>query len=267
MRYSVWLTRVGLALLVAASIDALAATSAQAASTGVASVVETTKVNYKAAKGKQNKVVVTLAGRTITIDDTVAIKAGKGCKEVKGDKTKVRCTTRTAPTRVRVYTYDRNDSITNKASLPSTLNGGTGSDTIVGGPRADLINGDNGNDKIWGAGGNDTIYPDLGNDVSHGGDGADLIMDVGGKFVSNDWMYGDNGDDTAFGFAGSDHIFGGFGDDFLSGGADADYIDGGYGGDYLIGNDCLAGDPVGNCTAKDTLIGGPGINTIVTSSH
>jgi hypothetical protein len=38
-------------------------------------------------------VVITRSGNTITIDDRVAISAGKGCKKVKGDKTKVICTT------------------------------------------------------------------------------------------------------------------------------------------------------------------------------
>ena len=91
-------------------------------------------MQYKAAKGKQNKVVVTRSGNTVTVDDKVAVKAGKGCKAVKGDKTKVRCTTKKAPTRVRVYTYDRNDSIVNKTGLATTADGGTGNDSITGGP-------------------------------------------------------------------------------------------------------------------------------------
>src|SRR3954454_13789602 len=100
-----WLARVSLSLLTTIGVGALAAAPAEAASTGVASVVESTKVQYKAAKGKQNKVVITRSGRTITIDDKAAIKPGKGCKQVKGDKTKVRCTTGKTPTRVRAYTY------------------------------------------------------------------------------------------------------------------------------------------------------------------
>ena len=45
----------------------------------------------------------------------------------------------------------------------------------------------------------------------------------------------------------------------------ADYIDGGYGGDTLVGNDCGQGSAVGGCNAADTLIGGPGVNTIIKS--
>lgn len=265
MNRSPWLTRVGMVLLTTASTGALFAVPAQAASTGVATVVESTKVNYKAAKGKQNRVVVTLAGNTITIDDRVPIKAGKGCKQVKGDKTKVRCTTKGEPTRVRVYTYDRNDSIVNDSGLPSTLEGGTGNDTIVGGARADYIFDEAGNDKIWGNGGNDTIYPEIGDDVVHGGAGDDTIMDAGGKYSGNDWLFGDDGSDDVFGEAGNDHIYGGYGDDLLRGGPGADYIDGGYGDDILVGNDCGQGSAVGGCNAKDTLIGGPGNNTIIKS--
>ena len=260
-----WLTRVGLVLLTTASTGALTATPALAASTGVASVVESTKVNYKAAPGKQNKVVVTLAGHTITIDDRVPIKAGKGCKQVKGDRTKVRCTTKAKPTRVRVYTYDRNDSIVNQTGLPATLNGGAGNDTIVGGSRGELIEGGLGNDKLWGNGGNDTLYGDLGDDVVHGGAGNDTLMDATGKYSGNDWLFGDDGDDNVWGEAGNDHIYGGYGDDLLMGGAGADYIDGGYGDDYLVGNDCGQGTAIGGCDAKDTLIGGPGTDTIIKS--
>ncbi|MEU4214236.1 hypothetical protein [Actinoplanes sp. NPDC026623] len=88
MSRSQWLSRVGLALLTTVSAGALTA-PAEAATTGVASVVETVKVQYQAASGKQNKVVATRSGNTITIDDVVAIKAGKGCKAVKGDKTSI----------------------------------------------------------------------------------------------------------------------------------------------------------------------------------
>ncbi|GIF24141.1 hypothetical protein BJ973_007624 [Actinoplanes tereljensis] len=264
MQRFAWPARVGLALITTASLGVLTSAPAQAASAGVASVVESTKVNYKAAKGKQNKVVVTLAGRTVTIDDVVAIKAGAGCKAVAGDKTKVRCTTKAAPTRVRVYTYDRNDSIVNQANLPSTLNGGSGNDSIGGGPRGDLITGDIGNDKLWGNGGNDTIYPDIGNDIVHGGAGNDGIMDTGGTFVSNDWLYGDDGNDTLWGYVGSDHLYGGYGEDWLYGGQNSDYLDGGYGDDYLMGNDYCTWPEAGGCNAKDTLIGGPGNNQIVT---
>lgn len=59
------LTTIGLALLTTTSVViGLAAAPAQAATTGVVSVYKTTKVRYKAATGKQNKIVITRAGNT-----------------------------------------------------------------------------------------------------------------------------------------------------------------------------------------------------------
>ncbi|MEV6602086.1 calcium-binding protein [Actinoplanes sp. NPDC051346] len=222
MLRSTWPSRLSLIALITVAGGALAA-PAEAASTGVASV-SGTKVKYKAAKGKQNKVVVTRSGRTITIDDKVRIEPGKGCKAVKGDKTKVRCTTRANPTRVSVYTYDRNDSVVNKTDLPMTADGGSGKDRLVGGPRGDRLTGDTGNDWF------------------DGGDGGDLI--VGGD--GNDTMYGGNGDDTIHGTDGSDRGYGGPGRDsfyldpvITRGAANDDYVSGGTGHDaaYYAGYD------------------------------
>ncbi|WP_306214795.1 calcium-binding protein [Actinoplanes sp. RD1] len=245
----------GLSLLATASVAALTATPAQAATTGVASVVETMKVVYKAAQGKQNKVVVTRSGRTIIIDDVVAVKAGKGCAAVKGDKTKVRCTPKKDPTWIRVYTYDRNDSITNKSGLGGTLDGGSAKDSIVGGPRGERLTGGTGNDKIWANGGNDTIWGGDGSDLVHGGAGDDDIIEESHNPQSgNDWLYGDDGHDHLNGDAGADHLYGGNDEDFLSGDRGADVLSGGYGNDIVFADEDFA--PV----TKDAMDGGPGLD-------
>jgi serralysin len=224
-------------LLATASVTAFAA-PAQAATTGTASVVETTKVQYKAAKGKQNKVVVTRSGNTITIDDKHTIKAGKGCKTVKGDKTKVRCTTKKTPTRVRVYTYDRNDTVVNNTDLGMTADGGTGKDKLTGGPRGDLLRGDRGADTIRGLGGKDTIDGSYDNDYLSGGDGADHIEDGFGKDV----VHGDNDDDDIWADHGNDKYYGDAGNDTFDFDqpvgdgyrTDADRISGGSGSDTAM---------------------------------
>ncbi|GIE87300.1 calcium-binding protein [Actinoplanes regularis] len=231
MSRSLWLSRVGLTLLTTISVGALAA-PAQAASVGVASV-DGTKVIYKAASSKQNKVVVTRSGKTITIDDVVAVKPGKGCKKV--DSSKVRCTTTKTPTRVGIYTYDRNDSIVNTSDLAMTADGGTGNDRITGGSRGDVLRGDRGADTIWGLGGSDTIDSSYDNDRVYGGDGNDKISDGFG----NDIVYGDNGNDVFWAEPGNDRFYGGAGDDhfqifypYKQEKADADYFSGGAGTDY-----------------------------------
>ena len=266
MSRSVWLTRFGLTLLSIASLGVLAV-PAEAATTGVVSVVEATKVRYKAGKGRQNKVVVTRSGRTITVDDQVAIKAGAGCKAVKGDKTKVRCKTRKAPTRVRVYTYDRNDTVVNKSDLPMTADGGTAKDRLTGGPRADRLLGGDGADTIHGLAGSDYVDGGPGNDVVRGGSGGDTIMDASGNYSGNDVIYGDAGDDWIDAVAGNDKVYGGYGMDFVQGGPGRDRLDGGYGDDTLIGDDESQGDVVKAGIAADVLLGGPGVDLVDYSNH
>ena len=247
----VWLSRIGLIAVTTVSAGALAA-PAEAAATGVASV-SGTKVTYKAARGKQNKVVVTRSGRTVTVDDRVAVKAGKGCKAVKGDRTRVRCTTAKATTKLYVYTYDRNDSVVNKAALRSVIDGGTAADRLTGGSLADSIIGRSGNDKIWGGAGHDLLS---------GGDGNDAIDGQAG----GDYLNGDAGQDSLYGGAGfdADHLSGGWGNDTARGGAGNDELRGDAGRDRLLGeagDDIMTGDDA-DAVFADTMIGGAGRDTV-----
>ncbi|WP_412744213.1 calcium-binding protein [Krasilnikovia sp. MM14-A1004] len=227
-------SRIALAGLTVVSVGALA-TPANAATSGVVSVVETTKVQYKAAKGATNTVVVTRSGRTITIDDRVPLTAGKGCKAVKGDRTKVQCTPATAPTRIRVYLGDKNDSVVNQTDLGMSAYGGSGNDRLTGGPRSDNLHGGTGGDKMWGLGGRDYLLGQDGNDRLSGGDGDDNLD--GG--IGNDTLYGGNGNDDLWGMEGDDAEYGGAGrdvfwetfDPFVS---DADRFSGGSGGDDAV---------------------------------
>jgi Ca2+-binding RTX toxin-like protein len=262
----VWLARIGLTLLTTASVGVLAA-PAQAATNGVVSVVDTTKVQYKAKKGQQNKVVVTRAGRTITVDDRVALKAGKGCKAVKGDKTKIRCTPKKAPTRVSVYTYDRNDSVVNQTDLPMTADGGTGNDKLTGGPRGDRLAGGNGADRVYGLGGGDHLDGGPGNDLIHAGAGSDTVMEPSGNFSGNDVIYGEAGADTLFAESGNDKVYGGNDGDLVLGGAGNDWLDGGWGDDTLVGDDDGGGPSVKGGITADVLLGGPGLDTVDYSDH
>ncbi|GAA1589080.1 calcium-binding protein [Actinoplanes couchii] len=208
----------------------LAGVPAQAASTGVASVVQGTKIRYKAATGKQNRVTITRSGNTITVDDVVTVKAGKGCKQVKGDKTRVRCTPTKAPTRIQVWTYDRNDTIVNRTDVGMTADGGAGADRITGGSRSDRLEGGDGADRLWGLGGKDYLHGSDGNEVLSGGDGDDWVE--GGH--GNDRLYGGNGHDSIHGMNGDDRMWGGAGDDTFfmdqaTFGSDDDWISGGAG--------------------------------------
>jgi Ca2+-binding RTX toxin-like protein len=210
----------------------MAALPAQAAGTaGLLTVVDGTVVEYKTAKGKQSTITLTRAGNTITVDDRVAIKVGAGCKPVKGDKTKASCTPATAPTRLRVYAYDRADAIFNNTDLPITADGGTGNDKITSGPGHDRLYGRSGNDVLQGRGGNDTLYGEAGNDKLYGGAGNDGLDDGSGT----DLAWGGSSSDTFTNGPGNDKFYGESGDDYYNSrqhtGKDADLYLGGPGVD------------------------------------
>jgi serralysin len=266
MLRNVWSVRAGLALVATVAVGSVAAPAA-AASYGWATA-GATKVTFTADYGVRNKVVITRSGRTVTIDDRVAVKPGKGCKQVKGDKTRVRCKTKKAPTTVAVKVYDRNDSVVNNSDLKMVANGGDGSDKLVGGPKADDLRGDStcaranaGNDKIYGKGGNDQIVADDGADYVSAGDGNDSVVGdsdcVNGPNRSgNDVIHGGNGTDTLQGDGGADRLYGDRGDDSLIGAAGRDRLEGGPGNDWLLGD---VYDPA---ATADVLLGGSGRDTV-----
>src|SRR5690349_1132342 len=151
-----WLRRI--AVVIVAGSTAIASTSvfaesASAATTGVVKVSGTTVV-FTAAAGAVNSVIVTSTERTVTVDDRVAVKAGKGCKAVKRDKTKVRCTPKKRPKAIKVSLGDRNDQFVdqNKGYYPlfATVSGGAGDDRLTTISDTAVLTGDAGNDRLTG---------------------------------------------------------------------------------------------------------------------
>lgn len=240
-----WLTRAGTALVITTAAVGVFAAPAQAAATGVASV-SGAKLTFLAGSGKTNRVWITESGGTVTVDDRVAVKAGKGCKAVEGDKTKVICAgvesvsvslgkgndvfVNASGLTADAYGGTGNDTLTG-GTVRDVLRGGSGNDTINGGGGTDYIYGETGNDTIYGGDGNDRIYGDSGNDLIHGGAGTDLIRDGSG----NDRAYGDAGNDVLYDNKGKDWYYGSAGDDVLRAGdgKDADRYSGGAGTDTV----------------------------------
>ncbi|BCJ43433.1 hypothetical protein GCM10010168_42570 [Actinoplanes ianthinogenes] len=256
-----WPAGVGLTLLAIVASGAVA-TPAMAL-TGGDAYAGTSRVTFRADSGDRNQVVITRAGRYVVIDDRVTINPGKGCKRVKGDKTKVRCKTKKPARSLYIKVYDRNDSVVNNSDLRMEAYGGTGSDTLVGGPKADMFRSDDtceprgGNDRIYGRGGNDEIFADDGSDYISAGDGNDLVLgdsDCANHPIrpGNDVIHGGKGDDELVGGAGDDQIYGDDGSDWLAGQAGRDRLDGG------AGDDALQGDENDRGAAADVLLGGPG---------
>ncbi|BEL03448.1 hypothetical protein Q0Z83_016390 [Actinoplanes sichuanensis] len=217
----VWLRRIGASLLTTTATVGAFALPAEAAATGVAYVRfrdagQPVDLVFTAGAGKRNSVVITRSGRTITVDDRVTLRAGTGCKQVKGDKTRVRCTISQDIRILDVTLGSGHDKATNRTGLSMRAAGGSGNDDLVGGSVYDSLWGGTGKDRIWGNGGSDYLAGQSGDDVIAGGAGNDNIA-------------GGAGSDREYGGAGHDgHNQGG-----EPSGADADLIDGGTGNDMV----------------------------------
>ncbi|GAA0439994.1 hypothetical protein Aca07nite_48200 [Actinoplanes capillaceus] len=195
MSGTTWLSRAGAALAGTAAVVGVFAAPAQATTTGrvyveYAEPGDPGQIVYKAGPGRRNAVVVTRSGRTVTIDDRVTVRAGKGCKAVKGDKTKVRCTPK-AVQGVSVLLGSGDDRVTNRSDLSLMALGGSGNDTLIGGTAYDLFQGGTGTDRLYGHGGDDWLYGDSGADLLVAGVGDDHLD--GG--TGNDREYGGDGND------------------------------------------------------------------------
>jgi Ca2+-binding RTX toxin-like protein len=118
-----------------------------------------------------------------------------------------------------------NDTITGGGS-DDVLYGRSGDDSIVGGDEVhgDMISGGAGNDTLLGGGGRDSLSGGDGNDSLDGGSGADVLS-------------GDGGNDTLSGGGGNDTLSGGYGVNLLDGGAGDDALSASGGNETLLGGD------------------------------
>jgi Ca2+-binding RTX toxin-like protein len=154
---------------------ALFATPAQAAGAGTAEVVSST-LRFTARNGDTNDLVISMRGRTVTLDDRVAVTAGRGCRAVDGDVTIVTCRIPQRSGRLSVRLGDGDDSLTDQTSIDMLADGGIGSDTILGGAGDDRISGGDGRDYLYGGVGDDRIAGDAGDDFLVGESLLDLGM-------------------------------------------------------------------------------------------
>lgn len=155
-------------------------------------------------------------------------------------------------------------------NAPTTLTGGMGADTILGGSQVDLIHGDADSDPhsdgaegesdfIHSGDGNDIIYADgpeggeLASDTVIGGAGDDVIYGDGAEGAA-DVLDGGDGDDVLHGGEGDNSLVGGAGDDLLMGAAGAELLQGGDGSDILIGQSAI--DTLEGAGGRDLLVGG-----------
>jgi Ca2+-binding RTX toxin-like protein len=170
-----------------------------------------------------------------------------------------------APTRVVMRGRGGNDRLEVAAAvtLPATLDGGSGNDTLLGGGGNDTLLGGDGNDKLDGRGGSDLFRGGAGTDT------ADYTLRRNSVFVGigtsaddgergeGDNVYGDvenvwggRGNDTIRGSSANNRLVGGAGDDVIYGRGGRDTILGGAGNDLIYARD---GDRI-----ADSLDGGDG---------
>ncbi|MGA2496204.1 MAG: hypothetical protein ABSH20_00595 [Tepidisphaeraceae bacterium] len=180
---------------------------------------------------------------------------------------------------IQVFGMAGNDliTLTPNITLPATLYGGAGNDTLVGSNHPCTLSGDDGNDVLRpGHGGNVvsggpgidtadfssrteglTITLDgKANDGSRAAPGVpaendnvlpDIEIVIGGS--GDDKIVGDNLANTLIGGPGNDSLYGMGGNDVLVGGTGNNYLSGGDGDDVLIAT---------NLSSGDTLDGGAG---------
>jgi Ca2+-binding RTX toxin-like protein len=244
---------------------ALAPAPALAASGGKATMIGD-MVDFTAGAGDRNDIVFTRSGRTIVVDDRVAIRAGTGCAAVRGDRTKVRCATSSAPQWITADLGDKNDRMVSKVGITVDVRGQAGNDTLVGGAGADSLWGDGGTDVVSGGAGRDVLAGGAGNDALRGGTGDDILNSDAGA----DTMLGGAGFDTVYygtrKVALTIDLDGAKGDDGARGerdtvGADVEGIIAGAGADRLTGNGTtnrITGGP-----GNDVIRGGAGYDLLV----
>lgn len=146
-------------------------------------------------------------------------------------------------------------------TVPVTLDGGLGDDTLLGGGGRDAIAGGDGADSINAGAGDDYAIGNSGDDSILGGDGVDTLTGSAGRNRlyggnGNDRLSGSGGRDFLYGEAGDDRLYGAAGNDYLDGGGNVDRIWAGDGDDSLIGGSAI--DRLYGENGNDTFVGGPG---------
>lgn len=127
------------------------------------------------------------------IDSVVELEVGGTvCEHTPGMATELVCkASLVAGFEVNGGAGDDSVAVSSAVSLPVTMRGGPGDDTLVGGNGSDKLVGGEGDDKIAGRGGDDLIFGGPGADELRGGAGDDVLR--GGPL---DTFFGGSGRNT-----------------------------------------------------------------------
>jgi Ca2+-binding RTX toxin-like protein len=152
--------------------------------------------NVVLAGGEEANVIhiwLTPDGRQYVIDSVVPLEVGGTvCANPEGRTNELVCDAPSiAGFEVNAGGGEDEVSVAKQVSIPVTMRGGPGNDTLIGG---------SGPDKLVGGSGDDTLVGGSGDDVLYGGSGADRL--IGGP--GNDVLNGGPGVDILVGGPGND---------------------------------------------------------------
>lgn len=133
-------------------------------------------------------------GREYVIDSSAPLEVGGDvCVNPQGNADELVCPAPSiAGFEVNVGGGDDHVSVAKEITVPVTLRGGPGDDTLVGAAGPDKLIGGQGDDRLFGWGGDDVLYGGPGNDLLIGGPGDDLL----GGGSGNDRLVGGPGENS-----------------------------------------------------------------------
>jgi hypothetical protein len=169
----------------------LAILAAQTATVAHAETTSYTVVLAGGAELSRIHIWLTPDGRNYVIDSVAPLEVGGTiCEHSAGNPTELICQAPlVAGFEVNAGTGDDSVVVSNEVTIPVTMRGGAGADTLVGGGGPDKLIGGEGNDRLVGRGGDDLIFGGPGNDSIYGGSGEDVLR--GGP--GNDVLSGGSG--------------------------------------------------------------------------
>jgi hypothetical protein len=140
------------------------------------------------------RIWLTPDGRSYVIDSVAPLEVGGTiCENTPGMPTELVCKAPlVAGFEVNAGEGDDTVSVASAVSVPVTMRGGPGRDTLIGGGGPDKLIGGDGNDKLAGRGDDDLLYGGDGNDELLGGSGNDVLR--GG--IGHDTLSGGSGDNV-----------------------------------------------------------------------
>jgi hypothetical protein len=129
------------------------------------------------------RIWLTPDGRSYVIDSIVPLEVGGSlCSNPSGNPNELVC--EAAPIASFEVNADGGDdsiSVSRAISIPVTMRGGTGRDTLIGGSGPDRLIGGQGSDRLLGRAGSDSLYGGPGHDTLIGGPGDDTLIGGPGR--------------------------------------------------------------------------------------